>query len=255
MSQREYVARRHEAVASDRFPSNAETGEWIAVLNRYAPTRRPLTVLEIDCGYGRLLPGLADAFGGPVFGVEPLERIREAAAEDSAHPAVTYLDGSAARIPLPDHSCDVVLAFTLWHQIRDASDAVREILRVLRPGGRVIFRGWFGDRLPELPWHVWLQGAREAEQAHLPQVADVVGAFADARSGTGMELLAVERRRQDVARSLGDYADELWKRSLPGTRWMDAADVKAGFATMDAAVAADPTVGPISEEYDLLILG
>ncbi|MGW0665020.1 hypothetical protein [Streptodolium elevatio] len=72
---------------------------------------------------------------------------------------------------------------------------------------------------------------------------------------SGFGLIGVERRRQRIARDLGAYADELRHRALPGPGWMDRAHSIAGFAVMDAAIAADPSSGPIEEDFDLLMGG
>jgi SAM-dependent methyltransferase len=49
-------------------------------------------------------------------------------------PGIPVLDGSAERIPLPDAAVDVVVVAQAFHWF-DAPKALREISRVLRPGG------------------------------------------------------------------------------------------------------------------------
>ena len=71
---------------------------------------RPLTVLDLGSGTGRFTPMLADTFGGPTYGVEPSARMRQVAA---GHPGVSYLPGSAERIPLGDGTCDLVVMFLM----------------------------------------------------------------------------------------------------------------------------------------------
>ena len=46
--------------------------------------------------------------------------------------------GDAAMLPFADASFDVVLAVTVLCQLPDAAQAVREMARVLRPGGRLV---------------------------------------------------------------------------------------------------------------------
>ena len=52
-------------------------------------------------------------------------------------PGVTVLDGTAEAIPLPDASVDAVAVAQAFHWFR-GEEAVREIHRVLRPGGRLV---------------------------------------------------------------------------------------------------------------------
>jgi SAM-dependent methyltransferase len=51
-------------------------------------------------------------------------------------PETPALLGTAEEIPLPDDSVDAVLVAQAWHWV-DATRAIPEIARVLRPGGRL----------------------------------------------------------------------------------------------------------------------
>jgi arsenite methyltransferase len=61
--------------------------------------------------------------------------------EDNARRAgladVQVLGGNAEDIPLPDGSVDVVTSNGVLNLVPEKADAVGEICRVLRPGGRV----------------------------------------------------------------------------------------------------------------------
>lgn len=250
MDDREHIARVYEAHGCDRLLSDETAAMWTEVFARHAPLARPLTVVDVDAGTGQLTPALARAFGGPVFGIEPHDHLRENAIEVAAHADVTYLEGSAARIPLPARSCDLVVAFPLWHQIRDPEDAVTEIARVLRRGGRVMLRAWFGDRLPQLPWHTWHRRARAIEEQTLPTLSTVTSRFAE----VGLRRIAVERVRQTVASGLPEYAEDLWTRPIRAPQHMSNEEASAGWKAMDQA-AVGGRAEPVYEDYDLLILG
>jgi ubiquinone/menaquinone biosynthesis C-methylase UbiE len=65
----------------------------------------------------------------------------------------------AERIPYDDDSVDLVVGHAVLHHIPDVDQALREVLRVLRPGGRFVFAGEptrYGDvvarRLSRLTW-------------------------------------------------------------------------------------------------------
>src|SRR5262245_65766648 len=92
------------------LPASA-TAAWMDAVGRRVGPERPLTVLDLGSGTGRFSPSLAERFGGPVFGVEPGARMRAVAATANPHPAVTYLDGRAESIPLPDASCDLAFLY------------------------------------------------------------------------------------------------------------------------------------------------
>src|SRR4051794_27356201 len=87
----DYDQVQHGAYAKARALQPAEIQDYMDVFARHAPTRRPLTVVDLGSGTGRFTPALAETFGGPTFGIEPAAAMRRAAETGSAHPQVTYL--------------------------------------------------------------------------------------------------------------------------------------------------------------------
>ena len=90
-------------------------------------------VLDLGAGTGKLTTRLVER-GLDVVAVDPipemLERLR------AALPDTTTLLGTAEQIPLPDDSVDAVLVAQAWHWFEPAR-AIPELIRVLRPGGRL----------------------------------------------------------------------------------------------------------------------
>jgi len=110
----DYDERQHVAYAEARAIPQATTDLGMRTFSLCAPSRRPLAVLDLGSGAGRFTPALAETFGGPVYGVEPSAKMRDAA--EVVRPAnVRYLHGHAENVPLPDASCDLVLMFLSFH--------------------------------------------------------------------------------------------------------------------------------------------
>lgn len=92
------------------------------------PGRR---LLDLAAGTGKFTR-LVVPTGAEIVAVEPVAAMRTELV--SAVPDVEVLDGTAEAIPLPDASVDAVTVAQAFHWF-DASVALREIARVLRPGG------------------------------------------------------------------------------------------------------------------------
>src|SRR5438876_726690 len=93
----------------------------------------PVDVVDLGAGTGKLTRGLV-ALGHRVTAVEPLPEML--AQLRAAVPDATPLSGGAEAIPLADASADVVVCAQAFHWF-DQPVALREIARVLRPGGSI----------------------------------------------------------------------------------------------------------------------
>lgn len=248
----DYNASQHRTYAEGRRMPPEVAARWMERFAAHLPAARPLAVVDLGSGVGRLTPALADAFGGPVYGVEPSDRMRAIAEASAAHPAVRYLRGEAAAMPLADQSADAVLMFLSLHHVPDKAAAAREIARVLKPGGRLLIRTGLSDRLGEIWWHQFFDRAREIELAMFPSLAQVTQAFAAA----GLSLLTLEPVTEVYAANEAEAAEKLKLRAISVFEHMSEAELEEGFARLDAWLSAGKAgTDPLSIQGDLLVLG
>jgi len=90
-------------------------------------------ILENGCGVGMYVEHLTP-FGGTVIGLEyDFERAAEARMK-SPH----ILNAAGEFIPLPTSTIDLILSHEVIEHVQSDRSAIQEIVRVLKPGGRVV---------------------------------------------------------------------------------------------------------------------
>jgi SAM-dependent methyltransferase len=93
--------------------------------------------LELGCGTGEYTALLAGS-GATIAALDLSADLLAVARERRLPATVRFLVGDAERLPFPDQSFDAVVGNAVLHHLRLAA-ALREIRRVLRPGGRCAF--------------------------------------------------------------------------------------------------------------------
>ena len=123
------------------------------------------SVLDVGCGDGTLTLAFARGGAKSVVGcdIDPrmISRAAGRAAQENEQ-IVRYLVGDATRLPFVDQTFDLVTTITVLAFVADAEGAVREMARVLKPGGMLVIgelgkwsfwaarrrvRGWLGSRM------------------------------------------------------------------------------------------------------------
>jgi arsenite methyltransferase len=120
-----------------------------------APIEVSAVVLDIGSGAGTDLLLAARRVGpkGRAIGVDMTAVMRQRAMAGATAAGLTNIevrDGDATRLPLDDATVDIVISNGVLNLVPDKPAAVREIARVLKPGGRVqIADIIIGEALPE----------------------------------------------------------------------------------------------------------
>lgn len=106
-----------------------------ALLTYIASIPTPQTILDVGCGTGRLLRAAQKQWpSAHLIGVDPAQGMIDVARQ--LMPNATFHLGTAEALPLEDASADIVLSTLSFHHWQDALAGIRQVKRVLRPGGQ-----------------------------------------------------------------------------------------------------------------------
>jgi len=130
-------------------------------LGEDALTRQP--ILEVGCGGGLICEEMARR-GATMVGIDPssgaLTTARAHAQETSLAQQITYQQGYAEALPFADDSFSAIVCLDVLEHVRDLPATIKEIARVLAPGGVFVFDTinrtllarivliWYGERFP-----------------------------------------------------------------------------------------------------------
>jgi SAM-dependent methyltransferase len=144
-----------DAREATRLAAKVNAEEWVAkYLRQHLPRNGRVLesrVLEIGCGPGVLLRAAAMQEATlSVTGVDlSPARVQEAKERNTDLPRFHILRGDAAALDLPSDSFDLVYSRFLLEYLPCKEQAVREMVRVCRPGGTVLLQDLDG----QLIWH------------------------------------------------------------------------------------------------------
>jgi SAM-dependent methyltransferase len=233
------LTRFHEGTAGAHHPiDRASRQHAIEQLEAHLRIPTPV-VLEVGCSSGFMLRLLRERCSqafviGADFVREPLEKLA------AARPDLPLLRFDLTTCPLPERCVDAVVLLNVLEHIQEDEAALRQIHRILKPGGVVIIEVPAGPSLYDVYDKVLLHHRRYALKA-LCELAKQVGFHVVERSHLGFfvypafwfikkrhkSLLAKEgaAQQQVVAKHIGDtqrssFLDLLMRLELLLGRWV-----------------------------------
>ena len=137
---------RHDAwSAGDSY--DAYMGRWSRQIATkfldWLDKEKALDWLEVGCGTGALSESiLSKCEPGSFLGIEQSEGFVAAARENIVDDRAEFQVGDAQDLALPEQSRDSVVSALVLNFIPDKEKALKEMIRVSRPGGTVAFYVW-----------------------------------------------------------------------------------------------------------------
>jgi len=113
----------------------------VAAINALPPGR----VLEVGVGTGLALPHYRPEISvvGVDLSAEMLAKAREKVAAERLHNVESLLEMDAQALEFPDASFDSAVGMFVASVVPDAASMLRELVRVVRPGGTILFVNHF----------------------------------------------------------------------------------------------------------------
>lgn len=141
---------------------------------------------DLGCGVGHITEALAPCVGRVIAVDESGPMLAAAKARLEKHTNVELRTGTIEALPIDDATLDAAVLFLVAHFITDPAKVMREVRRVLKPGGRLlivdlmshdrieyvvqlghVWQGFDGDQMKD-----WLAGAGFTACRHRPLPAD-----------------------------------------------------------------------------------
>ena len=111
------------------------------IVQELSPEISSIRILDVGCATGRLIEQLAEAGAKDLFGIDLAPRILEVARQRMSGFGISAAFAAADAedvLPWDDDFFDVVTLTGVLHHFFRPKDALTEIRRVLRPGGRLL---------------------------------------------------------------------------------------------------------------------
>jgi len=143
-----------------RSPLQTDPGRLRRLIEFLGP-RRGERALDVACGPGIVTAAL-DQAGLLSCGVDlTLEMLREAASRGGR-----FVQGDTVRLPFKEAAFDVVVCRNSLHHVLDPAAAMREMTRVVRPGGRLVVEDMRApDDTDKRAYHETIERLRDVSHA------------------------------------------------------------------------------------------
>ena len=205
-------------------------GQWAPKVADAAQIQPGHRVLDVACGTGILAREIAARIGSGkrIVGVDPSPGM--VAVAKQLAPAIEWREGLAESLPFPDQSFDAVVSQFGLMFFTDRRQALREMLRVLTPGGRLAVAVW--DSLDNIP-------AYASEVALLERMAGRQGADALRAPFVLGDRKVLVTLFSEVGVASAQVTTHLGTARFPSIRAMVEADLRGWLPVMGVILSED----------------
>ena len=251
---------------------------WMDAIAASVPKHEIKKILDLGCGTGRFTAALGAAFDCPVIAVEPsvamldvaksnlpeapavaggsiperhsnLDSRSDLSQHSNLHFNIEWKQAAAENLPLEGEAVDLVFMSQVFHHLAEPAQALKEINRVLTPGGYLTIRNGMREENGKLAWLEFFPGARKIEEQRTPSRAELT----EAVRGRSFDLISQRTINQLFASSYVEYFEKISRRGLSALIAISDQDFETGLQRFRKWANSQPRNVPVYEPVDLFI--
>ena len=222
---------------------------WLNLLSAYVSKDGVSRIVDLGCGTGRYSEPLSVHFQADVIGIDPSDKMLNEARKKNFRSTVVFKRAPGERLPVEEHSTDMVFMSMVFHHLADPEQTARECHRILRDGGIVCIRNCTIDAMETFPYVRFFHGIRPVIEEQLVSRDRIKSVF----EGAGFDAVAHEVVTDQILPNWRGFADKMATRADSILARLPDDDFHSGITLLRAyAEHADPGE-PVTEEVDFFV--
>lgn len=241
------------APAYDRYRdlSPALLEGWLGVLIHWGRLSPGMRALDIGCGTGRLAIPLRRLTEAEVWGLDLSEEMLAQAKGKEGAEEVHWVRGDAQVLPFPEGFFDFAFMCLVLHHLQDKAGAIREMHRVLKPGGRGLIWTVSHRQIRESPLNEFFPSLARLDLERFPPIPAIAAMMKAAGFGAIRTEPVVFHERLPTGR----YIEKVRNKYISTLSLLDEEEFTAGLARLERSLLERHGQEMVRRQQFTIVLG